>query len=320
MRRSCPAIDRADQCRSRAHADLWNPQQGGVFAGLTTGGSTTPSDGTPAALTTNELVPPRWGECGRCRNLQLDGVVAVSCSGRSTRRCSLSEECVVAPGRMQARRPGDRRGPRRSAMMRAPRSGPRSVSSTTDGRGPANRYGGQNTSMRRSSSRRAGLDPAVMTLPSGISSATEWYSRAPARPRHPPAVRVRVVDLGVWRRRGGGPPPCPSRRRRARSGRAAGSRTGASGRGASPGRARRPGCGSVRSAIAEVAVVPLRRGCPAATTDDHDALVLRGRQQDAGGLVAQAGLGQPITWRTVVATGSQIPGRWPLFAPYCPPL
>src|SRR5438105_1717727 len=73
-----------------------------------------------------------------------------------------------------------------------------------NGRGPRNRYGGWNSSSRSSSSRRCGLEPAVITRPSGRSRATEWYRRGTVALAE---VEGRRCDHGGDRRRGQVEPP-----------------------------------------------------------------------------------------------------------------
>ena len=60
-----------------------------------------PSDGTPAAVATNSRYHPGGASVGSVGICSSTASVAVTCSGRSTSRCSLSDECVVAPGRMR---------------------------------------------------------------------------------------------------------------------------------------------------------------------------------------------------------------------------
>src|SRR4051794_31606913 len=58
-----------------------------------------PSEGTPAELTTTSWYHPGGASAAETGSSSSTASGPTTCSGRSTRRCSASQEWVVAPGR-----------------------------------------------------------------------------------------------------------------------------------------------------------------------------------------------------------------------------
>src|ERR671913_2501548 len=60
-----------------------------------------PSEGTPVALTRKNMYQPGGAIVAVAGNCSPSASAPVTWRGRSTRRCSASSECVVAPGRIR---------------------------------------------------------------------------------------------------------------------------------------------------------------------------------------------------------------------------